>query len=511
MNKRLSSPTRIASSTTTAGSLTAAAMTLMTVLAMPVPLTAQVQYHYKMIDIGTLGGPNSSVDFTGFPLNALSGQGVLTACADTSHPDPNYPNVNPDIPPGSYGLPQPDPMIFHAFQWMEGKLTDLGALPGLNSSCATHISGNALIAGESENGVLDPVNGWPEVQAVLWQQGQIINLGTLGGYESFATGVNDQGQVVGLATINAPDSLSFPAQGQQARAFLWENGTMRDLGTLGGPDAYAIGINDRGQVLGFSFVNSTPNATTGLPTGDGFLWENGVITDIPDPFGGTLVTPFYLGDNGQVVGYASMPGDVPGQERPFLWQNGVFTDLSTLGGRGAAEKINNAGQIVGNANFAGGTAYHAAIWQNGKVSDLATVGSDDCSVGLDINSVGQAVGYSAACDGSTARAFLWQNGGPMVDLNTLVPANTALHLQIATNINDFGEIVGSGKLANGDIHAFLLIPCAGGTDCQPAAGKVPAITSSPQQQDVPDIQSVKRLLAQRYGRSWMARYRNRPP
>lgn len=508
MNKRLNSSTLIASSTTTAGSLTAAAITLLVVLAMPVPLIAQVQPHYKLIDIGTLGGPNSSIDFAGFPLNALNGQGVLSGCADTSIPDPNYPNFNPNIPPGSYGLPQPDPLIFHAFQWINGKVTDLGALPGLNSSCATHISGTALIAGESGNGALDPINGWPDVQAVLWRQGKLINLGTLGGYESFATGVNNQGQVVGLAAIDAPDSFSFPGLGQQARAFLWENGTMRDLGTLGGPDAYAIGINERGQVLGFSFVNSIPNPTTGLPTGDGFLWENGVITDIPDPLGGTLVTPIYLSNKGQVVGYANLPGDIPGQEHPFLWQNGVFTDLATFGGRGAAEKINDAGQIVGNADIEGGTTYHAAIWQNGSISDLGTLGSDDCSVGLDINSLGQTVGYSAACVGTTGRAFLWQNGGPMVDLNTLIPENSGLHLMIATNINDFGEIAGSGMLANGDIHAFLLIPCAGGADCQPAVGSIPALTASPAQQGVPDVQSVKRLLAQRYGRSWMARYRN---
>jgi probable HAF family extracellular repeat protein len=505
MHKR--SRLTLIASRATAGSLTAAAITLLIALAMPAPLIAQVQPHYKLIDLGTLGGPDSSVDFAGFPLNALNGQGVLAACSDTSTPDPNYPNSNPLIPPGSFGLPLPDPLIFHTFQWINGKLTDLGALPGVNSSCATYISSNALIAGESENGTLDPINGWPEVQAVLWRRGQIRNLGTLGGNESVATGVNNQGQVVGLATIDAPDSLSFPGLGQQTRAFLWEHGTMRDLGTLGGPDAYAIGINDRGQVLGFSFVNSTLNPTTGLPTGDGFLWENGVITDIPNPLGGTLVTPIYLSDKGQVVGYANLKGDMPGQEHPFLWQNSVFTDLTSFGGTGgAAAKINDAGQIVGNANFAGSTTYHAAIWQNGSIFDLGTLGSDDCSAGLDINSLGQTVGFSAACVGTTSEAFVWQNGGPMVDLNTLIPANTGLHLQIAANINDLGEIAGSGMLANGDIHAFLLIPCAGGTECQPDAGSnLPAITSSSPQQSV---QSVQKLLAQRYGRSWMSRYRN---
>lgn len=438
-------------------------------LVMPLQLVAQ-HTHYRLIDIGTLGGPNSSVGFEGFPLNALSNLGVFTACADTSIPDPNYPNFNPSLPPGSYGLPRPDPMIFHTFQWKNGKLTDLGALPAVNSSCATHISGNALIAGESENGAIDPITGWPEVQAVLWKHGQLINLGTLGGNESFSTAVNNRGQVVGQAANTMPDSFPFPGFGQQARAFLWENGVMQDLGTLGGPDAFAIDVNDRGQVLGFSFISSTPNPTTGFPTGDGFLWENGKMTDIPDPLGGTIVSPFYLSNRGQVVGSADLPGDIAEQEHPFLWEKGKFTDLGTFGGtRGHAEKINDAGQIVGDANFAGDTTYHATIWQGGTMSDLGTVSSDDCSVGFDINSRGQAVGYSAACNGSTIRAFLWQKGGPMVDLNSLIHENSGLHLAIATNINDRGEVAGSGFLANGDVHAFLLIPCDGNEgdhDCE---------------------------------------------
>jgi probable HAF family extracellular repeat protein len=298
----------------------------------PVRAAAQEHHHYTLIDVGTLGGPNTGVGFEAGPLNSLSSQGVFTACSDTSASNLNYPNFNLNIPLGNHALPQPDPMIFHAFEWKNGRLSDLGALLGVNNSCATHVSGNALIAGESENGVIDPITGWPEVQAVLWKHGQLINLGTLGGNESFAMSVNNRGQVVGQAANSTPDPFPFPGFGQQARAFLWENGAMRDLGTLGGPDAFAIDINDRGQVLGFSFINSIPNATTGFPTGDGFLWENGKMTDIPDPLGGTVVSPFYLSNKGQVTGAADLPGDLPNQEQPFLWENGVFTDLGTLGG-----------------------------------------------------------------------------------------------------------------------------------------------------------------------------------
>jgi probable HAF family extracellular repeat protein len=430
-------------------------------LALSAPFAAVAQHtHYKVIDVGTLGGPNSGVGFEGFPMNALSNQGVLTACSDTSSADPNYPNFNPNMPQSAFELPQPDPMIFHAFEWRDGRLTDLGALPGVNSSCPNHISRNSLIAGASQNGLIDPVTGWPEIQAAFWKHGGLINLGTLGGHESYANSVNNRGQVVGLATNATPDSFPFPGFGQQARAFLWEHGVMRDLGTLGGPDAFAIDINDRGQVLGFSFINSIPNAATGFPTGEGFLWDNGKMTDIPDPLGGTVVSPFYLSNRGEVVGAADLPGDLPGQEEPFLWENGTFTDLGTLGGtQGRAEKVNDSGQIIGDATFAGDVIDHAVIWQNGEKFDLGTVGSDACSQGFDINSQGQAVGWSGACDQSVLRAAIWERGGPMVDLNTLISPDTGIYIFFAVNINDRGEIAAAGLLPNGLTRAVLLVPC----------------------------------------------------
>lgn len=433
-------------------------------LALSVPFEAVAQHmHYKVIDVGTLGGPNSSIGFEISPLNALSSQGAFTACADTSTSNPNNPNFNPNIPLGFHALPQPDPMIFHAFEWKKGKLSDLGALPGVNNSCATHISGNGLIAGESENGAIDPITGWPEVQAVLWKHGLLIDLGTLGGNESFPNSVNNRGQVVGQAANSTPDPFPFPGFGQQARAFLWENGVMQDLGTLGGPDAFAIDINDRGQVLGFSFINSIPNPTTGFPTGDGFLWENGKMTDIPDPLGGTVVSPFYLSNKGQVVGSANLPGDQ--QSGPFLWEKGVFTELTTLGGvNGSAVKINDSGQIVGDANLAGTDQfgmplYHGVIWHNGVPTDLGTLEGDPCSGGQDINSRGQAVGWSGTCDTLNPRPFLWEDSGPMVDLNALISPNSGIYVFFAANIDDRGEIAAAGVLPNGEARAVLLIPC----------------------------------------------------
>jgi probable HAF family extracellular repeat protein len=434
-----------------------------------VAAAAQKHHHYKLVDVGTLGGPNTSVGFESFPMNALSSQGAFTACADTATSNPNYPNFNPNIPLGFHALPQPDPMIFHAFEWKNAKLSDLGALPGVNNSCATHISGNGMIAGESENGAIDPITGWPAVQAVLWKRGELIDLGTLGGNESFPNSVNNRGQVVGQAANSMPDPFPFPGFGQQARAFLWENGVMHDLGTLGGPDAFAIDINDRGQILGVSFTNSTPEPTTGIPTLDGFLWENGKMTDIPDPLGGTQVSPLYLSDKGQVVGSANLTGDNFEQARhPFLWENGVFTDLPMFGGTvGDANKINDAGQIVGDAGHTGTDQfgmplYHAAIWHVGVPTDLGTLEGDPCSGGQDINSRGHAVGWSGTCDTSNQRPFLWEDGGPMVDLNALISPYSGIYLFFAANIDDRGEIAAAGVLPNGETRAVLLIPCDDG-------------------------------------------------
>jgi hypothetical protein len=222
------------------------AMTLFATLAAPVQLAAQEQqqqkkehHHYRLIDLGTLGGPQSVV-FGGL-TQLLNNRRTVAGCADTSTPNPNYPNFSFYFDGFSPSLP--DPLIFHAFRWQEGAVADLGALPGVNNSCPIWMTENGMVAGLSENGTIDPVTGLPEVRATLWKDEEVIDLGTFGGSESLALAINNRGQVVGATANTIPDPFSLFGFPTETRAFLWQDGAMQDLGTLGGPDAFSASVN----------------------------------------------------------------------------------------------------------------------------------------------------------------------------------------------------------------------------------------------------------------------------
>ena len=470
-------------------------LTLLTVLAIPVRLAAQdnqehnkkhKHHHYQVIDIGTFGGPQSFFNslsltdrfgfgtaFYGF-ARVRNNQGSLVGFADTPALDPYAPFCY-----------TPDCFVSHAFQWQEGVKTDLGVLPGGTSSAAFSINSKGLIVGNSQNGDIDPlIPGLPEVHAVLWKHGEITDLGTLGGNESFAEAVNNRGQVTGLALNAVPDPFSFfyiflygSLDGTQTRAFLWDDGVMQDLGTLGGPDAFPSLVNQRGQVAGFSYINSTPDLNTGLPTYHPFLWEKGKGMKDLGSFGGAATASVNgLNERGEVVGGTDLPGDT--LLHPFLWDGAKLIDLIAppfVGeANGEAAWINNAGEVVGLAGLAvpcadsGSHVEHAFLWRNGVMTDLGTIAGTPNSQASFINSKTQIVGLSFACDFSVFNAILWENGS-MVDLNTLISPNSPFHLYSASFIDDRGQIAAYGFLDNFDTHALLLVPCNegnGNSECE---------------------------------------------
>jgi probable HAF family extracellular repeat protein len=294
---------------------------------------------------------------------------------------------------------------------------------------------------------------------VLWRRGGIIDLGTLqGGNESFATAGNSHAQVVGGASNAVPDPFSGYWFGwtTQTRAFLWQNGTMQDLGTLGGPDAFAVGINERGQVAGQSYINSIPNGTTGQPTLDAFLWQHGNMTDLPG-LGGTLTFANGINNCAQVIGQSNLPGDLT--FHPVLWDRGRVIDLGTFGGdNGTTNFVTDMAEVIGKADLPGSQTHDGFLWKRGRLIDLGTLAGDTCSNAWGINSKDQVVGNSSDCV-TPLHGFLWENGGPMVDINLLISPSSDFEIFDTLNINDRGEITGDGLLPDGSARSFVLIPC----------------------------------------------------
>ncbi len=408
-------------------------------------------HHYKLIDLGTFGGPESSF-VTGPVAESVNNPGTAVGGALTDLPDPTC---------------FFDCFVTHAFEWQNGVLTDLGTLPGGPNSSAFWVNEQGLVMGESENGVPDPFFALQRI-AVVWKDGQIISLGTLGGDVSFANAMNNRGEVVGLSANAIPDPFSFLGVGTQIRAFLWRDGVMLDLGDLGGPDSWAASINERGQVAGWALVGSTVNSVTGQPTQHPFLWESGRMIDL-GTLGGTLAVVGSLNDGGssaslnnrgQVIGTSNLAGDLI--HHPFLWDGGALTDLGTLGGdNGEAFWINDGGEIVGRADLPGSQAHHAFLWENGKMIDLGGAPGQPCSTALVINSRGQIIIDTSDCGEGFGPGMLWENG-ELFDLNSLIPPNSGVSVDGVNFINDRGEIAAKGDLPNGDQldqHAILLIPC----------------------------------------------------
>ena len=171
--------------------------------------------------------------------------------------------------------------------------------------------------------------------AFVYSNGTMTDLSTPIGVPGIATAINDSGQIVGFSELTSdPDGPTH--------AFNFTTDT--DMGTLGGNGSHAFGINASGQVVGDSY---TANGTW-----HPFLYANGHITDL-GTLGGVWVDGGAGGINtgGQIVGYMENP--ITGAEHAFLYSNGQMIDLNSLISPTsgwtlqAAGSINDSGQIVG--------------------------------------------------------------------------------------------------------------------------------------------------------------------
>ncbi len=317
----------------------------------------------------------------------------------------------------------------------------------------------------------------------------ITELGTLGGQSSYGYGVNNSGQVVGY---------SYNQNGEN-RAFLFENGEMKDLGTLGGNRSRANGINNHGEIVGSA---ETSNGET-----HAYRYKNNTMTDL-GVLSGTTSSANAINDNGTVVGTSRINNGASNQA--FIQQEGgaiqgiqISNSISS-----SANDINNQGQITGQtySNPGGSQAY---LYENGATNKLGKMGGDDSS-GSGINNNGDIVGevttivfdpdldmedyvpegflysennltllgdlganssnaYAISDDGkivgrsqlpnASGTAIIYQNG-EMTDLSTLIDPNDPLYgqfiLNFAFDISDNGKFITGYGFLNGKATAFLL-------------------------------------------------------
>jgi probable HAF family extracellular repeat protein len=299
--------------------------------------------------------------------------------------------------------------------------------------------------------------------AFLSVGGVLRDLGTLGGTNSSATGINTAGQVVGWSDM--PGDLTRVA-------FVYdESGGMRPLNLGRGPHSYATAINVDGQIVGSWGLIGTPFQQAFLlgPGRDILLGSLGGVGSIANA----------INDSGQIAGLAAT---VSGQwhafrTAPLAAINPSTDDLSTLpGGLGSwANGINAAGDVVGGAWLGGTGAYHAFLFAAGRMRDLGTLGGQRSQAHAiqahAINAIGQIVGESTLPGDQASRAFLHIDG-TMRDLNNFLPTNSGWVLESALAISDDGQIVGRGTYGRRP-RAFLLKPVPvpptddpfGRTDC----------------------------------------------
>ena len=360
------------------------------------------------------------------------------------------------------------------------QVTDLGTLPNDNLSCAMALNNQGWTF--IMDGVLDPVSNslaanLVKGRAVININGFKIDLGTLGGPNENTWmnwgGINDHGQAVGMAetAVPDPDGEDFCGfgTGKTCRPFLWQNGHMSALPTLGGNNGSASDINNRGQIAGFTETTVPDPGCGGLPnkTTLGVLWEEGEAQPLPtvgsDPDG----VAFAINNQGRAVGYS---GTCTAAIHAVLWENGTAFPLADFGHprSNRASGINNLGQVVGRVRSPDGTTFVAALWQNGAkgaVTNLRTLPGDPFSWAFGINNQGQVVGSTLILDSTFtlnwSRAFIWQDR-VMTDLNTLFPASSNLFATMANKINERGQISGMATVLSGphagEIHAFLATP-----------------------------------------------------
>ena len=366
-------------------------------------------------------------------------------------------------------------------------LVDLGVVGAAGGP--NHITNNDISVGSSQGSDGND-------HAVIYFDQHIIDISKpgLGGANSLAWGNNPWGEVVGGAN-NAnvdpkkEDFCGFQALGiatatASCRPFLWWDGQMTTLPTLGnnhGNNGVAAAINDFGEAAGAA-ENTTPGCPTQNPAASlnqyyqykPVLWRDHGIEELATVGGDPVGTAVAINNHGEAVGMTGtcgafnlMLGYYLNPLHAVLWEkDGTPIDLKSLGGNAqslmgtGAKDLNDRGHVVGFSSLSDNVTFNAFLWtrDTGKMKALAPIKGIANSIAIALNDSDVVVGSSINSTFTTLTATIWKNGAP-TDLNTLIPANSSLHLIFGCSINSRGQILGlATNLAGTVYHAYELIP-----------------------------------------------------
>ena len=297
----------------------------------------------SVIDLGTLGGANSAVEW---PIK--NNHGLIVGISETATADPL----------------------------------------GESFSCAAFIATNGHTC-----------------LPFLWRNGTLGALPLLGGNNGFATGINNAGTAVGWAETAQHDPSCVPPQQLQFEAVEWTAGTNQPqvLAPLGGDStSAATAINDAGEVVGIS--GECDVAVGAFSARHAVLWVSGRPIRLPTLGGQGWNTPMAISNDGIIVGFSDAGGDVvDGVLTPnfqaVLWTPGGIVNLHTLPGDQIAEAtgVNDFGRIVGTSFDANGNP-RVFLWEHGRIYDLNTLVQPNAPLYLletgDINDRGEITGLA---------------------------------------------------------------------------------------------------------------------
>ncbi|HYN96262.1 MAG TPA: hypothetical protein VES42_20655 [Pilimelia sp.] len=245
-------------------------------------------------------------------------------------------------------------------------------------------------------------------RAVVWWRGQRSPT-ALGIDGARPTAINEKGHIVGVV---------------DGGLFLWRDRAATYLRPRTAASFTTAFINDRDQV-----------ASTATADLDGasraVLWHRGRLTMLPTP-GGMASRALGINNRGQIIGTIIRPG---GTEQAVLWQHGRMTTLGTLGGAGSTPvAINDRGQVTGNSTVAGSSDEHPFLWQRGRMTDLLAGTNATAGRVAALNATGTMTGTASFGD-RRSRPVLWR-AGRMIDIGL------SGHVAHVSDINDRGDVAG---------------------------------------------------------------------